>query len=302
RSSYPGAMTERWPRWHGPVVAGGDGSEASLRAVRWAAAHAAGEGTDLRLVHAIGSAEFFPGGAIAPSTELFGLLEQESNALLDQARTAALEIVPHLKITQSSTTEPAVLALIAESGAARCVVLGGSGRGALAGVLLGSTTLTLSAHAQCPVVAVRGRDRPHAPVVVGVDGSELSNLALGCAFAQAARRNVPLVAVHACHHGDSHRPRTEQGQASEPQEADERRVLDRWLDRWAGLYPQVDVEPVVVRARPRECLIERSAEASVLVVGSRGRGGFTGLLVGSTSHAMLHYAECPVMVVRPHPG
>src|SRR5690606_30687080 len=69
-----------------------------------------------------------------------------------------------------------------------------------------STTLTLSAHAHCPVVAVRGRDRPDAPVVVGVDGSELSNLALGCAFAQAARRDVPLVAVHAYYHADSHRP------------------------------------------------------------------------------------------------
>lgn len=292
-------MTERWPRWHGPVVAGVDGSEASLRAVRWAAAHAAGEGTDLRLVHAIGSAEFFPGGAIAPSTELFGLLEQESNALLDQARTAALEIVPHLKITQSSTTEPAVLALIAESNTARCVVLGGSGRGALAGVLLGSTTLTLSAHAHCPVVAVRGRDRPDAPVVVGVDGSELSNLALGCAFAQAARRDVPLVAVHAYYHADSHRP--DQREQPELVELAERRVLDGWLSRWADLYPHVDVEPEVVCARPRECLLKRSEDASVLVVGSRGRGGFTGLLVGSTSHAMLHYAECPVMVVRPQP-
>ncbi|MGH3434010.1 MAG: universal stress protein, partial [Thermocrispum sp.] len=216
---------------------------------------------------------------------------------------SAQEAVPQVAVSGVSTTEPAVLALISESSAARCVVLGESGRGAFTGVLLGSTTVALSAHAHCPVVAVRGEDRPAAPVVVGVDGSEVSDWALGCAFGQASRRGVPLVAVHAYTDADSHQVfRAERMEHDwEAQDVTERRVLERWLKRWAERYRDVDVEPELVRARPRQRLLERSADACVLVVGCRGRGGFAGLLVGSTSQAMLHHAECPVMVVRPEP-
>lgn len=296
-------MSEQWPRWQGPVVVGVDGSDGSLRAVRWAAVQAGGEGVDLRIVHAIGSAEFFPGGAMSPSTELYGLLDRESKALLSLAKEAATEAVPQLAVSTVSTTEPAVIALIGASSSASCVVLGECGHGALSGALLGSTTVALSAHAHSPVIAVRGSEHPGGPVVVGVDGSELSDWALGCAFAQASRRRVPLIAVHAYSDSDSHQvfssERMEHGWES--QDRTERRVLDRWLERWASRYPDVDVQPDLVRAKPRQRLLEHSETACMVVVGCRGRGGFTGLLVGSTSQAMLHHAECPVMVVRPEP-
>jgi nucleotide-binding universal stress UspA family protein len=296
---------DSWPRWQGPVVVGVDGSTAALRAVVWAAVDARRQGADLRIVHAVGATEFFPGGAMSPSTELYGLLEQESKVLLRDAEQTAAEAAPGLTVSTASTTEPAVLALIGESNTARSVVLGGSGRGAFAGLLLGSTTVALAAHAHCPVVAVRGPGEraADAPVVVGVDGSELSDLALGCAFDQASRRGVRLIAVHAFTDADPHQVfRSERMEHDwEPQDITEQRVLERWLGSWAERYPDVEIEEDLVQAKPRQRLLERSSQACVLVVGSRGRGGFTGLLVGSTSQAMLHHAECPVMVVRPEP-
>lgn len=296
---------ERWPRWQGPVVVGVDGSAAALRAVEWAAAEARRHGADLRITHAVGAPDFFPGGAMSPSTELYGLLEEDSRVLLREAEQMARKAAPDVAATTTSTTDPAVLALIEESQAARCVVLGGSGRGAFAGLLLGSTTVTMAAHAHCPLVAVRGSGSTpaDAPVAVGVDGSELSDLALGCAFEQADRRGVRLVAVHAITDADPHQVFREERMAHdwEPLDVTERRVLERWLEGWTRRYPDVEVEEDVVRAKPRQRLLEWSERAALLVVGGRGRGGFTGLLLGSTSQAMLHHAHCPVMVVRPEP-
>ncbi len=291
----------------GPVVAGVDGSDSALLAVRWAAAEAASHHVGLRIVHAIGVPDFFPGGAISPSTELFHLLEQDAEAELPAAAQAAKDTAPGVKVVGESTTDAPVVALIAESASARSVVLGKSGRGAVTGVLLGSTTVALAAHAHCPVVAVRGSGAPPegaAPVVVGVDGSALSEEALGCAFAQAAFRDVPLVAVHAWNDADSAELFSEARMAFdwEPLEDIEQRVLAERLAGWSEIYPDVVVRRDVVRAKPRQRLLEWSARAGLVVVGSRGRGGFRGMLLGSTSQALLHHAECPVMVVRPEPA
>lgn len=288
----------------GPVVVGVDGSDASLVAVRWAATEAAGRHTPLRIVHAIGVPDFFPGGAVSPSTELFHLLEQDAEAVLRTAEETARDVAPHLDVTTLSTTDAPVVAMIGESSSARLIVLGKSGRGAFAGLLLGSTTVTLAAHAHCPVVAVRGSGKPPegaGPVVVGVDGSELSDAALGWAFAHAAFHDVPLVAVHSWSDGDPEEVFSAARMAFdwEPLEDTEQRVLAERLAGWSARYPDVVVRRDVVRAKPRERLLEWSARASIVVVGSRGRGGFRGLLLGSTSQALLHHAECPVMVVRP---
>lgn len=293
------------PHWPGPVVVGIDGSESALRAVRWAAAEATRHRVGLRILHAIGVPDFFPGGAVSPSTELFHLLENDSSAVLLEAERVAVEAAPTLDVAAKSTTDPPVIALIEASRAARCVVLGGSGRGAFAGLLLGSTTVTLAAHAHCPVVAVRGtvEPEPDAPIVVGVDGSELSDDALGCAFEQAAFRRVRLVAVHAYTDADAKRVFSEARMAHdwEPLSEAEARVLAERLAGWSERYPDVTVERDLVQAKPRQRLLKWSERASLVVAGSRGRGGFSGLLLGSTSQALLHHAECPVMIVRPEP-
>ncbi|GAA5103166.1 universal stress protein [Haloechinothrix salitolerans] len=297
-------MTQEHQEWTGPVVVGVDGSEPALRAVRWAAREAAGHGVGLRVVHAIGVPEFFPGGAISPSTELFHLLEQDSENVLRDAESAAAEAAPGIEVSAESTTDPPVIALIEASSSARSIVLGESGRGTFTGVLLGSTTITLAAHAHCPVIAVRGDvDRADAPVVVGVDGSELSEHALGCAFEQAAYRGVRLVAMHAYTDSDAKAVFSETRMAHdwEPLDQAEERVLAERLAGWTERYPDVTVERDLVRSKPRERLLEWSESACLVVVGSRGRGGFSGLLLGSTSQALLHHARCPVLVVRAHP-
>lgn len=288
----------------GPVVVGVDGSDSSLVAVRWAATEAAGHRVGLRILHAIGVPDFFPGGAVTPSTELYHLLEQDAEKVLRAAEQTATEIAPDVDVVSLSTTDPPVLALIAESASARSVVLGQSGRGAFTGLLLGSTTITLASHAHSPVVAVRGggaRPDGAAPVVVGVDGSALSEDALGLAFGQAAFRDVPLVAVHAWSDADTEEVFSQARMAFEwePLADTEERVLAERLAGWSELYPDVVVRRDVVQGKPRQRLLEWSGRASLVVVGSRGRGGFRGLLLGSTSQGLLHHAECPVMVVRP---
>ncbi|MPY80384.1 MAG: universal stress protein [Actinophytocola sp.] len=298
-------MAQEHQEWTGPVVVGVDGSQPALRAVRWAAREAVGHGVGLRVVHAIGVPEFFPGGAISPSTELFHLLEQDSEGVLREAELAAEDAVPGVDVSSESTTDPPVIALIEASTSARSIVLGESGRGTFTGLLLGSTTVTLAAHAHCPVIAVRGDvDRAaDAPVVVGVDGSELSEHAVGCAFEQAAFRGVRLVAMHAYTDSDAKAVFSEARMEHdwEPLDQAEERVLAERLAGWTERYPDVTVERDLVRSKPRERLLKWSESACLVVVGSRGRGGFSGLLLGSTSQALLHHAHCPVLVVRAHP-
>ena len=85
-------------------------------------------------------------------------------------------------------------------------------------------------------------------------------------------------------------------------EADEREVLADRLAGWAEKYPDVTVRRLVARDRPARALVEESGRAQLVVVGSRGRGGISGLLLGSVSQALLHHAACPVAVVRRAPA
>ncbi|WP_007027177.1 universal stress protein, partial [Saccharomonospora iraqiensis] len=156
------------------------------------------------------------------------------------------------------------------------------------GALAGSTAVGTASHAVAPVVVVRSRaegEEPpgDGPIVVGVDGSPLSGRAVGYAFEEAAVRRAPLVAVHA--------------RADVPEGP--RDPLAVGLAGWREKYPDVAVHPVTVREKPRPALLDHSATARLLVVGSRGLGGFRGLLLGSTSQALMHHARCPVMIVRP---
>jgi nucleotide-binding universal stress UspA family protein len=153
-------------------------------------------------------------------------------------------------------------------------------------------------------VVVRGeaeeRD-PAAPVVVGVDGSPLSEAALAFAYEAAVMRKVPLVAVHTWWELilDPHVTSMIDWAALENEE---REVLAERLAGWGEKYPDVQVERLVLRDHPGHVLVEQSKRAQLVVVGSRGRGGFTGLVLGSVSHAVLQRAHCPVAVVRPETG
>jgi nucleotide-binding universal stress UspA family protein len=285
-----------------PVVAGVDGSECGLAAVRWAAAEAARRHRPLRLV----AAHAWPAGGLVGDPGLgvdpAAVLREVVLGHLDVAAGVAEQVAPDVAVQQVEVTGHAVPVLQVESARAELVVLGDRGLGGFTGLLIGSVAVGLAAHATCPVVVVRGpgpdlRLSPPEPVVVGVDGSPTSEAAVAFAFEAAALREVPLVAVHVWRD-----PVVDPTMAAlvdwDALESDERVVLAERLAGWSAKYPDVPVRRLLARDHPARALIAESGRAQLVVVGSRGRGGVRGMLLGSVSQALLHHAHCPVAVVR----
>ncbi|WP_245931567.1 universal stress protein [Actinokineospora auranticolor] len=197
-------------------------------------------------------------------------------------------------------------ALVEESAKACLVVLGSRGLGGFSGILIGSTAVALTARGKCPVAVIRGRTEDGAPpstgpVVVGVDGTPTSEPALAVAFEQAASRGADLVAVHAWTDFASITAHTYAHQSAVDWDAMENRegeVLAQQLAAWREKYPAVTARQVVSRDRPVRSLLDNAENAQLLVVGCRDHGGFTGMLHGSTSQALIHHASCPLVVVH----
>jgi nucleotide-binding universal stress UspA family protein len=179
------------------------------------------------------------------------------------------------------------------------VVVGSRGQGAF-GSLLGSVSAGLVQHAHCPVAVIHDEDplMPHpaeAPVLVGIDGSPVSELATEIAFDEASRRHVELIALHAW---SDTRVLDFPGMDWSTMRSSEDEVLSERLAGWQERYPDVKVHREVVCDRPARQLIEHSEAAQLLIVGSHGRGGFGGLLLGSVSAAVVQSVRMPVIVAR----
>ena len=177
-------------------------------------------------------------------------------------------------------------------------MVGSRGHGRAGEALLGSVSQHLARHATCPVVVVR---EPHDPdaqrIVVGIDGSPTSTAALEYACRRAEATGETVVAIHGWHYRE---PSTDVWSSNTPSvDTEERELL--LAESIAGVradHPDVRLEQEVVPVAPAQCLVDASASASLVVVGSRGLGFFTGMLLGSVSQAVLHGATCPVAVVR----
>lgn len=280
----------------GVIVVGVDGSDQSMYAVEWAAEEAARRGLRLRIVHA--EPEWFYGQPIDPALQEW-LLTGTGNLLHKALTTARQHAEGVAAETEHLPGQPA-WALLDRSADAAMIVLGGRGVGAVAGVLLGSTTLQVVTHTKIPAVVVR---RPEVAacgeIVVGVDGSAISEPATGFAFEEAALREARLRMIHVWSHPASRWPGDMQPLVHDPQiiAAEELRSVETSQARWREKYPGVEVISEVVHGHPAPILAGASARADLLVVGTRGRGGFTGLLLGSVSHALLHQAHCPLAVI-----
>lgn len=288
----------------GYVVAGVDGSQAALNAVRWAAAEAASAQCPLSLVHTV---EWplvgFPVPADLRADWTRQLLEQ-GNRWLREAQEAAELVAPGVPTQVHLFTGDPRATLLTEAQHARQLVVGSRGLGGFTRMLLGSTSAAVSQHASCPVVVVvRGQGNAAGPVVVGLDGSAVSEQASGYAFQAAARAGAAVRAVHAWDDlGVLHSPiAPAEAPPVHEIEAAAQRMLAEQLASWQEKYPDVPVECQVIRQQPAAALIELGDRARMIVVGSRGRGGFARLLLGSVSQAVVRHAACPVAVCRGNP-
>ncbi|GAB4101011.1 universal stress protein [Micromonospora taraxaci] len=287
-----------------PVVVGVDGSPSSLVAAEHAARAAQLRSRPLHLVHGflhpLGYGvplNPYDLGVPAPSEDAQKMLERTATELADRW--------PGLVVEVRQVAGGPGITMIEESRRADLVVVGSRGLGGFAGLLLGSVGSQVAAHAHCPVLVVRPDEQPipvDAPVLVGVDGSESSRLAAGYAADEAALRDVPVVLVHV---GPPTEGRTVPEEIEESQAAYQADAVRLLADASAAVraeHPDLVVREHPVRAAgAAQGLIEASGTASLLVVGTRGRAGFTGMLLGSVSQAAIQHAHCPVLVAHPYP-
>jgi nucleotide-binding universal stress UspA family protein len=287
------------------IVVGVDGSTSALHAALWAADEAAQRRLRMRLVYANNEFSFGATGGLAPPQSFFDAMQAAGFQLLADVESAVREVHPDLDISVNLQTAAPVPSLLAQTEDALLLVLGSRGTGGFRGLLVGSTAVALVAHGDCPVAVIRGATEDasppaEGPVVVGVDGSPTSDAAIATAFDEASWRGAGLVAVHAWSEYASDHVRFEAlDEGREQVEQVENELLAQRLAGWQEKYPDVDVRRVVTPGRPVEKLLDYAAGAQLIVVGSRGNGGFSGMLLGSTSQALIRHATCPLMVVRP---
>jgi len=292
----------------GQVVVGVDGSDSALEATRWGAAVAVRDRVPLRLTHAYDLPLGLPSG-VTDDESLLHALREQGRRWLAEAREVAAEVDPDLPVDTELEAVRTVPALLHESQTASMVVLGTRGLSAFTGLLVGCTSVAVAGQAHCPVVIVRGltTDQPPrntGPVVVGVDGTAVSEAAIAFAFAEASARRAELVAVHTWTESMFELALAGNNLPIDlmvlKQQAEE--TLAERLAGWQEKYPDVRVQRDVVHDRPGRALRRCSSTAQLVVVGRRGRGSFTSLLLGSTSHDLLYHARCPIAVVRAASG
>ncbi|GAA1331519.1 universal stress protein [Saccharothrix algeriensis] len=283
-----------------PIVVGVDGSASALAATGWAAREAARHRVPLRLVHAYLLPPTGYPELVVNGPEVRQAFEQQGRQWVQDAAVAARAAVPDVRVETAVVVDHPAAALVAASREARQVVLGSRGLGGFTGLLVGSVAVAVSAHGACPVVVVRAEGVGDGPVVVGVDGSPASEEAIDFAFEEASLRGAPLTAVIAWNDflvDSAYHSRFTVDWAEVEQE--QLRVLAERLAGRQEKYPDVRVHRAVVHDRPVRALLALAERARLLVVGSHGRGGFTGMLLGSTSQALVRHAPCPLAVVRP---
>lgn len=288
------------------VVVAVDGSPASDNAVRWAANTAMKRDIPLRLAASYSMPQFLYAEGMVPPSEVFDEMQRETLQTVDRAREIALEVAPDLRIGHAVAEGSPIDMLLEMSRDCTMVVMGSRGLSGLSGMVLGSVSGAVVSHAYRPVVVVREDNAvteatKYGPVVVGVDGSEVSRRATEVAFEEAAARGAELVAVHTWVDTQIQGPGAGYAVSEDhwnAVQAEKDELLGTYLGELSEKYPDVVVKKTITRDRPVRALASAAEGAQLLVTGSHGRGGFKGMLLGSTSRALLQQAPCPMMVVR----
>lgn len=279
------------------IVVGTDGSDPAQAAVAWAADEAARRLVALRILTA------YEWPWLGAPVGVIGEKERDVRGHAEEMVDAAVQEVAGthrgLSVKGVSVYGDPARALLSAANDADLVVVGSRGRGGFASLLLGSVSQRVATHADCPVAVIRGHAHD-GPVMVGADGSAGAGHALGAGFEFAAGYGYRLTAVRACRlpeppWGDSppHTIDPRHFQAAEHQ------ALEESLVPWRNKFPDVRVTALAGPGSAAEMLVAVSARARLLVVGSRGHGQIVGTLLGSVGLALLHHAECPVLVAHP---
>jgi nucleotide-binding universal stress UspA family protein len=282
------------------VVVGVDGSADGATALVWAQRFAARRGQELTALlgwdyldqhHPDGSERFEPD---------YG--EHEAAKALDAYVEGALDPEVARSVQRRVVLDNAAQALVDASTEAGLLVVGARGMGRFRGTLVGSVSQRCAQHARCPVTIVRGTIPADAPgrdarIVVGVDGSNPSRRALHWAVEEALVSGASVDAIHAWSPFLGGEPFYSSGVESAAVEAREQAVLDEAVDAEDTSDLVRPIQRILALGDPAGMLIDAAQGADLLVVGSRGRGGFAGLLLGSVSQKAIHHAPCPVVVM-----
>jgi nucleotide-binding universal stress UspA family protein len=282
------------------LVVGYDGSETSTTAVRWAAAEADLRGASVRVMSSYALPpvmDFYGMGATGASVEQLEEMKKSCEAALHDVVERAAREHPTVGFDLHAVDVPPVRCLLTEASRADLIVVGSNGLGAVREFILGSVTGAILHDSPIPVVVVPAEVRePVGKIVVGVDGSDRSMMALRWAAAEADRRTADLVVLHAWEY--PYRMTSEGfARGSSLAEIDAEILLERAVtvarDEMAGT-----VVGRLAQEGAAQALLHSLSDADLLVVGSRGRGGFRRMLLGSVAHAVSAHATCPVVVVR----
>jgi nucleotide-binding universal stress UspA family protein len=315
------ASSEEAPTMNGQVrtrhgiVVGYDGSTGSRLALTWAAETARLRGAHLTLVHGV-DVTTVPARPAMDHSPVEPSYESAAKALVDEGAERVGRLLDASRVETQYWLGSAAAQLVEMSRDADLVVVGTRGRGRLLAGLLGSTSYSVAAHAHCPVVVVRGpgghdtqdmrapaRPGPERDVVVGVDDSDAAARAVDAAAVVAEQETATLHIVRVARspsmeawtYAETARGGTEETHAIRDHAE---QSVTRSADRVRVHHPEVEVTTEVLYGDPGQSLADLGATAGLIVVGSRGHGGFTGMLLGSVSHRVVHDATCPVMVVR----
>ncbi|MEV0963998.1 MULTISPECIES: universal stress protein [unclassified Streptomyces] len=281
-----------------PIAVGVDGSDGSLAAVDWAADEAALRGAPLRLVYATQWIPHQPQAVRMTHEER----AEEAGDVLGAMEERARARRPELTLAAEEVEDAPTRVLLDAGSEAEVLVVGTHGLSGIGGFMVGSVGQEVVADAKQPVVLVRPDYREDAhgahgrnKVVLGLDIDDAADEVLEFAFDYAARRGVPLHVLHSWHAPFLHRHRAAAETDSGPQ-AEMASALAQAVRPYRDKYPAVDVSEESAIGRPAGRLVEEAADARLVVLGRRrGHGSH----IGSTTHALIHHAPCPVAVV-PH--